>query len=69
MKYVDDTAVVGLIQDGEEKYYTEEMELFVDWGNNNKHVGIVPHIADTPTRSLHTDSTVKCTELHFGMSE
>ena len=31
IKYADDTTVMGLIQDGEEKHYREEVKLFVDW--------------------------------------
>uniref|UniRef100_A0A3B1K1K8 Reverse transcriptase domain-containing protein n=1 Tax=Astyanax mexicanus TaxID=7994 RepID=A0A3B1K1K8_ASTMX len=35
IKYADDTTLVGLIQDGKEQHYREEVDLFADWCSKN----------------------------------
>ena len=45
IKYVDNTTVVGLIQDGEEKHYRQEVKLFDWWSSKvEKTKELGPHV-------------------------
>lgn len=38
IKYADDTTIVGLIRDNDERNYREEVKLFIEWCSDNNLV-------------------------------